>query len=112
MSRALEKLGKWRQFFASWQVGTRPPEDGEYRAVSHHLEATIMLRAESSALIGLLIKKGVFTEEEFRTALDEEAELLSAQYAESYPGWEATEQGMAMTMPQALHTVKTLGFPP
>ena len=28
----LNRLAKWRKFFTSWQVGTRPENDGEAKA--------------------------------------------------------------------------------
>lgn len=110
--RVLNKLTKWRNFFASWQLGTRPPEDGEYKAVRDHRELTILLRAEVSALTGLLIRKGVFTAEEFTMALTAEGKLLDHDYEERYPGWRSTNSGMSMKMPEAGETMRNLGFPP
>ena len=80
---ALEKLCKWRKFFASWQLGTTSAEDGRYKAVAHHREMSIVLRAEQSALTSLLIRKGVFTAEEFQEALLCEARQLDHDYEES-----------------------------
>lgn len=112
LDRALQTLTKWRKFFASWQVGTRPPTDGEYRAIVHHRELSILLRAEVSALRGLMVTKGVFTEDEWARALEAEAKQLNQDYARAYPGWAATDRGMNMKMPAALETMKRLGFPP
>jgi hypothetical protein len=64
-------------------------------AVRDHREVTILLRAEVTALTGLLIEKGVFTAQEFTDALGREAELLSADYARRFPGLEATDHGIA-----------------
>lgn len=107
----LEKLAKWRKFFASWQLGTTSAGDGRYKAVAHHREMSIMLRAEQSALTGLLIRKGVFTQEEFQEALLCEATQLDHDYEESYPGWRSTAHGMSMKMPEAAETMRKLGFP-
>jgi hypothetical protein len=109
---ALERLAKWRLFFASWQLGSRPKSDGEAAAVRDHREVTIMLRAEMNALARLLIRKGVISEAEFSRALLAEARQLDEDYQRSYPGWRATTEGMAMDMPEALETMKKLGFPP
>lgn len=109
---ALEKLTKWRKFFASWQLGTRPDSDGESRAVRHHREATILLRAELTALTGLLIRKGLITQAEFQDALEREAKQLDEDYARSYPGWSSTPNGLAMKLPEAADTMRRLGFPP
>lgn len=112
MLAALDKLAKWRRFFASWQLGTRPAADGEYRAVAHHRELSILLRAELSALTGLLLRKGVFTEEEWRAALELEAKQLDHDYEESFPGWRSRPDGLSMKLPEAAETMKKLGFPP
>lgn len=92
---ALQKLAKWRSVFAGWQLGTRSDKDVECRAVKDHREATILLRAEVSAMTGLLIEKDVFTAEEFTAALEIEAERLSADYERRFPGIKATTEGMS-----------------
>jgi len=108
---ALEKLGKWRRFFASWQVGTTLAGDGRYKAVADHRELSILMRAELTALTGLLIRKGVFTQEEAGDALEAEAKRLDHDYEESYPGWRSTPDGLSMKMPEAAETMRNLGFP-
>lgn len=110
-SVALNRLAKWRSVFAGWQLGTRPSEDGETRAVRDHREVTMMLRAELSALTGLLEAKGVFARVEFTEALADEAEKLSADYAGRFDGMEATDDGIAMDVVRAQATMKRLGFP-
>ena len=112
LSRVLNKLAKWRTFFASWQLGSRSDTDGECRAVKHHREATILLRAELSALTGLLIEKGLFTGQEWQDAVVAEAKRLDHDYEESFPGWRSTSAGMSMKMPEAGETMKRMGFPP
>ena len=109
---ALEKLTKWRKFFASWQLGTRADGDGESRAVRNHRELSILLRAEVSALTGLLMRKGVFTQQEWQASLEAEAKALDHAYEETYPGWRSTPDGLSMKMPEALETMRKLGFPP
>lgn len=109
---ALDKLCKWRKFFASWQLGTTTADDSEYKAVANHRELSILLRAEQSALTGLLVRKGVFTQEEFQAALEAEAKMLDHDYEERYPGWRSTPHGMHMKMPEAGETMRKLGFPP
>ena len=109
---ALDKLTRWRKFFASWQLGSRMDSDGECKAVKHHLELSILLRAEQSAVIALLISKGVFTQAEWHDALEAEAKALDHAYEESYPGWRSTPDGLSMKLPEAAETVRKLGFPP
>lgn len=108
---ALEKLCKWRKFFASWQLGTTLDGDGEYKAVANHRELSILMRAELTALTGLLVRKGVFTQAEFRDALEAEAKQLDHDYEENYPGWRSTPHGMHMKMPEAGETMRRMGFP-
>lgn len=112
LTAALNKLCKWRRFFASWQLGTRLESDGEARAVASHRELSILLRAEVNALTGLLIARGVFTQAEYGAALEAEAKRLDHDYEEQYPGWRSTADGMSMKFPEAAETMALLGFPP
>lgn len=91
---AVERLAKWRTVFAGWQLGTRSLEDPECQAVRDHREVTLLLRAEVSALVGLLVEKGVFTQEEYCLAVGEEAVRLEHDLQERFPGAKATDQGM------------------
>ena len=94
--RALNRVAKWRTLFAGWQLGTRPKGDPETDAVRDHREVTILLRAEGSALIGLLVAKGLISAEEWDAALEKEADMLSADYARRFPGVTATDNGLVM----------------
>lgn len=94
MMAALERLGKWRNHFAGWQLGTRAKSDPESQAVRDHREVTILLRAEMSAMAGLLLRKGIITETEWQAALEREANDLSADYAARWPGVVATDIGL------------------
>lgn len=115
--RVLNKLAKWRLVFAGWQLGTRSRSDGEARAVKDHREVTMFLRAEVSALTGLLIRKGVFTAEEFTEELAAEAVRLDADYEKKFPGFRteydpaAGDEGVHMELPLAGETMRRLGFP-
>jgi hypothetical protein len=106
MSAALQRLTKWRVLFTGWQLGTRPKGDPEGDAVRDHREVTILLRAECSALVGLLIQKGVFTAQEWQTALDAEAEQLSKDYERRFPGIKATDIGLSMAPAIAADTMR------
>lgn len=107
----LNKLCKWRNVFASWQLGTRLDADGECRAVKDHRELTILLRAEVSALTGLLIKKGVITQAGFEAALVSEAGQLDQDYERKFPGFSVSQDGVHMQLPEAGETMRRLGFP-
>jgi len=95
----LERLVKWRVVFAGWQLGTRynrDKEDPEAQAVRDHREVTMIMRAEISALVALLVEKGVITEEEFDAALAAEAEQLSEDFSKRFPGMRATDIGITV----------------
>jgi|SRR5882724_162947 len=94
--RALNVLTKWRTLFTGWQLGTRPKGDPEGDAVRDHWEVTILLRAEMSALTGLLERRGVIDRGEWLIALEREAEKLSADYERRFPGVTATETGLTL----------------
>lgn len=109
--RAMNKLARWRSVFAAWQLGTRLDTDGECKAVKDHREVTMCMRVELNALTGLLIKKGVFTEEQWVQALIREARDLDKDYEEKFPGYRTTENGVSMSISEAQRTQQRLGFP-
>jgi hypothetical protein len=112
LAAALEKLAKWRKFFASWQLGTTPASDGRYKAVADHREMTILMRAELSALTNLLIGTGAFTQAEYQDSLEREVKLLDHAYEERFPGWRSLPEGLHMKLPEAAETMRKMGFPP
>jgi hypothetical protein len=101
-----ERLAKWRAVFAGWQLGTRAKGDPECDAVRDHREVTILMRAELNALVGLLLKKGVFTAQEFTDQLEEEAEFLSKCYEKKFPGFKASDIGIEMNIALARDTMQ------
>lgn len=102
---ALERLTKWRAIFAGWQLGTRLADDPESQAVRDHREVTMLLRAENSALVALLIEKGVFTGQEWTAQVGVEAEALSKAYEGKFPGMKANDSGMTIDH-RAVETMK------
>lgn len=109
---AMNRVARWRSWFAAWQLGTRSDTDGECRAVKEHREATILLRAELNALLALLVAKGVFTEQEFYEASIAAANALDKNFSTAYPGVTATEYGLSYNMELIAATMKRLNFPP
>jgi len=105
MLDALNRLTKWRSVFAAWQLGTRSINDPECQAVRDHREVTIMLRAEQSAFLMLLLDKGVFTIEEFQASMIKEARLLSQDYEKKFPGMKATDDGIQYDVKIAAKTM-------
>lgn len=104
--RALNRLAKWRSVLAGWQLGTRPKGDPECDAVRDLRELQLLMRAELNALTGLLVEKGIFTTEEWDAALAKEADLLSEEYAQRFPGFRATDVGLEMDLKVAGETMK------
>lgn len=94
--KALNVLAKWRVLFTGWQLGTRPKGDPEGDAVRDHREVTILLRAEMSALTGLLVEKEIITQDEWLAALEREATVLNADYERRFPGVTASLDGLTL----------------
>lgn len=93
----INRLCKWRTVFTGWQLGTRPKGDPEADAVRDHREVTLLLRAEQSAIVGLLIKKGVFTREEWQAAFEDECRALDRMCEQRFPGFKSFEGGMSIS---------------
>lgn len=108
----LNKLAKWRSFFAGWQLGTRSDTDPECAAVKDHREATLIQRVEVTAIVGLLIKKGILTAEEFTDASVEEAKLLDADFERRFDGYSTSMSGLHMDIPRAAETARKMHFKP
>ncbi len=79
---------------ARWQLGTKEKDDPESDAVLDHREVTLILRAEVSALIKIIVSKGVCTEDEFRQILLDETQQLDKDYETAFPGMQSTPDGM------------------
>ena len=103
---AMNKLAKWRSVFAGWQLGTRAKGDPECDAVRDHRELSIIMRAEMTALVTLLIEKKVFTVEEWSTALEKEALQLDHNYELRFPGFKTSQHGVEMDVKVAVETTK------
>lgn len=108
----LNRVCKWRSWFAGWQLGTRAKGDPESDAVRDHREITILLRAECSAIARVLIEKKIVTVEEFTDIVNDECHALCLMYERAYPGVEATDYGLNMDTKMALETMKRMNFKP
>ena len=109
---ALERLCKWRSVFAGWQLGTRSDTDGPTRAVRDHRELSMVMRVELSAIVELLIERGIITRASFTEAVEREAVRLDRDYQQRFPGFESTDHGMALDPTKAQETMRRLEFPP
>jgi hypothetical protein len=106
LERAVNKLAKWRTVFAGWQLGTRPKGEPECDAVRDHRELSIILRAEVTAIVTLLIENKIFTAEEWGTALEKEAIQLDKDYEAKFPGFKTHEYGVDIDVKLAQETTK------
>ena len=57
-------------------------------------DVSLMARIDINALLALLIRKGVFTEQEWIDALQAEAEQYDRDLEKRFPGVRATDQGL------------------
>lgn len=94
--QALTRLAKWRTIYAGWQLGTRVKGDPECDAVRDHREATLIMRAEMTAIVGLLVDKGLISTSEWQRQVGEEALILSDQLEQKFRGARATDDGIVL----------------
>lgn len=109
---ALNRLCKWRTVFAGWMFGSQPESYGPTQAMRDFTDARLIQRAEVSALVTLLIEKGVFTVDEMNEAVAREADFLSKSLERKFPGAKATDVGLEIFDAKVfLETCQRLGFP-
>lgn len=106
LSKAMNKLAKWRTVFAGWQLGTRADTDPECQAVRDHREVTMFLRVEQNALAGLLVRNGVISLKDYQEAIIIEADLLDGDYERRFPGFKTTQDGLQIDAVKAAETTK------
>lgn len=111
-SYMLNLLAKWRSVFAGWQLGTRPKDDPECNAVRDHRELTMLIRAELTAISGILLKKNICSHQELLDAIANEAHHLNKGNEERFPGFSASEMGIEVDVEKANATAKRYNFKP
>lgn len=111
-NRATQKLCKWRGVFIAWMHGTVAEGTPGLKAHKDRVDLQIMYRVEINALTALLIKKGVFTVEEFMAQVIEECELKEKEYEGKFPGYKSTDEGISIDIAVVQQTMKRMGFPP
>ncbi len=109
---AVQRLAKWRNVLIGWMMGSMPKTAPGYQAHKDRAEAQLMHRVEINALTALLIKKGVFTTEEFMAQIVEECAHKHRELEQLFPGYKATDIGMSIDVAMASETHKRMGFPP
>jgi len=68
--------------------------DPESDAVRHHIEVTILMRAEITALTKILLDKKVCSIEDLQQAFIVEMERLDSAYERKFPGMRTTDYGV------------------
>jgi len=110
--RATQRLCKWRTVFLGWMFGTVLDGTPGLKAHKDRVDAQIMHRVEINALTALLIKKGVFTVDEFMAQVVEECQHKEREFEAMFPGHKSTDVGVQIDTAKALETYKRMGFPP
>jgi hypothetical protein len=104
---ALNKLTKWRVILTGWQVGTRAKGDAESDAIRDHREATLILRAEVSAIVRALTepdfngKPKVLSMPAYMDLAAEEAVALDLTFETRFPGAKSTPTGIDLDLAKA-----------
>jgi hypothetical protein len=110
-NQRIQILCKWRTLLTGWQLGTRPKGDPEGDAVRDTREALLILRAEVTAISALLIRKGIYTNEEFTVAVGDEAAHLDGVMSRRFPGVHAHINGLTFTA-EGAETMRRMNFKP
>jgi hypothetical protein len=108
-SEALNRVSKWRSVLAGriWGTEAKSPKT---RGQVDIFEKLIILRCEASALVALLVAKGVFTIDEMNAQVIEEADALDLAYSLQFPGIRAVDDGIEIyDVLKAVQTMK--GWP-
>ncbi len=118
MIDALNKLCKWRMVLAGWHSGTKSLQTGGkatpgVAAMRDLMDKWLIMRAENSAIVALLVQKGVCTADEFHSAIMEEAAKLDKDMERVFPGFRTSEEGVVVyDAVLASQTMADMGFPP
>jgi hypothetical protein len=104
---AMNRLTKWRVILTGWQLGTRTKGDAESDAVRDHREATLILRAEVTAIVRALTepdfngKPKVLSQAAYFDLAAEEAALLDLSMETRFPGAKSTPTGIDLDLAKA-----------
>lgn len=108
---ALNRLCKWRSVLAGWHLGTRGKNEPGVQAMRDLQDFRLIVRAEVTAIVNVLLAKGTFTKAEFEAAMTVEAVELEKMLQRQFPGYRATDEGMSINPVVAEETNKAMGFP-
>jgi hypothetical protein len=108
----LNKLCKWRSVLAGWHLGSAFIDKPGTKAMRDLMDKWLVMRCENSAFAALLIRKGVFTAEEFTRQVNAEAIHMDNQMELQFPGMRTTPDGVEFyDIELAQKTFIKLGFP-
>jgi hypothetical protein len=108
----LNKLCKWRSVLAGWHNGTKTLNSPGTSAMRDLMDKWLIMRAEGSAIAALLVRKGIFSGEEFTDQVMAEAAILDRQLETVFPGFRTTENGVSIDLAVAQETMRKKNFPP
>lgn len=112
MIREANRLCKWRSLLSGWILGTRVDSDNQSQGMRDLQETRLLLRAEVSGLVRILVEKNIITIEELEEIFANEYAALSELLSDKFPGIRATDNGLRMDPVVAVETMKRHGFPP
>lgn len=96
LERAMRRARQVGRLTVGRIFGTTPNTDGRYLAIMDLEERAIFCRAEVNAITAILMKKGLFTKDEFDEQLVDELNYLAKLYADKFPEVEFTEIGITV----------------
>lgn len=90
------KLRQVGRIYVGRITGTVPSTNGAYKTLISLIERSLFMRAELNALVFLLLKKGVFKEDEWVKQLEEEMEHYFGEISKEFPEVEFDDWGMTV----------------
>jgi hypothetical protein len=116
---ALNQLCKWRTVLAGWHRGTAALTDSGgvptpgVPAMRDLMDKWLIMRAETNAMMQIMLKKKIVTPQEIDDQIEIEARLLDEQMAKVFPGFRSSPHGITIYDARlADATTHRLGFPP
>ena len=107
------RLAQYARMAASRVLGTRLESNGGFRAIRLLDHGRHIHRAEITAIVSLLIDKGVFTLEEYQGAMKAEMEMLLSDLQQEWPEIVAHPQMTEVKDAKAFaERAKREGWPP
>ena len=101
VERLAQRLRQFGRLDCGRILGTRAHTDGDYLALLSLLERSFFLRAEATAIVQVLIKKGLLNERDFQNAVAHEMNLLLVELHKEWPEIEVTDDGIKIKDVQA-----------